>query len=205
MTPIERFESQIANYFGSPYAVAVDCCTHGIELCLRLLAEDNTEYDYSCPKHTYLSVPMTLEKLNLDWTFTDNDWESFYYIGTTNVIDAAVLWEQDSYIPGTFMCLSFQLRKHLPIGKGGMILCDNQHQADILRQMRHDGRPQIEGLWHEFEIERLGYHYHMTYENAQLGLSKFDEVVTQQPRHWSWKDYPDLSTYKVFKGITNDR
>ena len=29
-----QFEKEIANFFGSPYAVAVDCCTHAIELCL---------------------------------------------------------------------------------------------------------------------------------------------------------------------------
>ena len=33
---IKKFENRIADWFGSKYAVAVDCCTHGIELCLRL-------------------------------------------------------------------------------------------------------------------------------------------------------------------------
>ena len=32
---INEFEKQIANFFGSPYGVAVDCCTHALELCLR--------------------------------------------------------------------------------------------------------------------------------------------------------------------------
>ena len=32
---ITDFENKVANFFGSPYAVAVDCCTHGVELCLR--------------------------------------------------------------------------------------------------------------------------------------------------------------------------
>ena len=32
---VEEFEKKIANFFGSPYAVAVDCCTHGLEVCLR--------------------------------------------------------------------------------------------------------------------------------------------------------------------------
>ena len=32
---ITDFEKQIALFFGAPYAVAVDCCTHAIELCLR--------------------------------------------------------------------------------------------------------------------------------------------------------------------------
>jgi len=53
---VTEFENTIADYFGSPYAVAVDCCTHGIELCLRLQDIKET----LCPKHTYVSVPMTL-------------------------------------------------------------------------------------------------------------------------------------------------
>ena len=32
---VEQFERTIADFYGAPYAVAVDCCTHGIELCLR--------------------------------------------------------------------------------------------------------------------------------------------------------------------------
>ena len=45
MNPILELEEQISNFFGSPYAVAVDCCTHGIELCLRLLKEGDTNFD----------------------------------------------------------------------------------------------------------------------------------------------------------------
>lgn len=36
MNTVELFEIKIANFFGSPYAVATDCCTHAIELCLQL-------------------------------------------------------------------------------------------------------------------------------------------------------------------------
>ena len=32
---IKEFENEIAEFFGAPHAVAVDCCTHGLELCLR--------------------------------------------------------------------------------------------------------------------------------------------------------------------------
>ena len=32
---ITQFENEIAKWYGSPFAVAVDCCTHAIELCLR--------------------------------------------------------------------------------------------------------------------------------------------------------------------------
>ena len=33
---ITEFEEEVAKFFGAPYAVAVDCCTHGVELSLRL-------------------------------------------------------------------------------------------------------------------------------------------------------------------------
>ena len=46
--------------------------------------------------------------------------------GNTNIIDAAVYWKENCYIPNSFMCLSFQFQKHLNIGKGGMILTDDK-------------------------------------------------------------------------------
>ena len=196
-TPVEEFENAIALYFGAPYAIAVDSCTHAIELSLRLLLEDDKEYKFTCPSHTYLSVPMTLEKLQLPWQFTNEEWKDYYYIGDTNVIDAAVLWKSNSYIPSTLMCLSFQLRKHLAVGRAGMILCDNENDRDILKQMRHDGRPN-NGFWHDMKIERMGYHYYITYETAVTGLDQFRKLAQEPARQWTWQDYPDLSTYDVF-------
>ena len=203
--PIEELEERVAEFFGAPFAVAVDCCTHGIELCLRILQEgDNFDYMYTCPKNTYLSVPMTFEKLNLDWHFVDEKWNDHYAIGNTNIIDAAVLWEEDSYIPSTMMCVSFQMKKHLSLGKGGIILCDSERNADILRQIRYDGRPDLDRPWADQKIELFGYHYQMTYETAELGLGKFDEAVKTTPRKWSYKDYPNLSHYEIFnKGISH--
>ena len=36
---VEKFEREIAKFYGAPYSVAVDSCTHGLEICLRLLQE----------------------------------------------------------------------------------------------------------------------------------------------------------------------
>ena len=58
---VKEFEEKIAEFFGSPYAVAVDCCTHGIELCLR---HQNFPY-ISVPKRTYISIPFLAEKLKI--------------------------------------------------------------------------------------------------------------------------------------------
>ena len=133
---IELFESKIADFFGSPYAVSVDCCTHGIELCLRI---KNIKH-YSVPKRTYISIPFLANKLGISFEWRDEEWQDYYYLGGTNIIDAAVLWERGSYIPGTFMNLSFQYRKHLSLGRGGMILTDDKDAAIMLKKMSYDGR-----------------------------------------------------------------
>ena len=51
---------------------------------------------------------------------------------TDQIIDAAVHWESDSYVPGTYMCISFQFRKHLSLGRGGIILFDKEEDTSFL-------------------------------------------------------------------------
>lgn len=194
MNHVQHFENVIKYFYDAKYAVAVDCCTHAIELCLRLTGHKNV----TCPTHTYLSVPMTFEKLNLEWAFHEQYWKDYYYIGNTNIIDAAVYWERNGYIPNTLMCLSFQFKKHLNVGRGGMILLDNPEHYEQLKKMRYDGRAS-DIPWAEQNIDTIGYHYYMTPETAELGLSRFDEAKLKEPKKWSWKDYPDLRTMKVFK------
>lgn len=158
---IKKFEEEIAKFYGTPYAVAVDCCTHAIELCLR---QQNIQH-YTVPKRTYISVPFLANKLNIELDWRDEDWQDYYYLGRTNIIDAAVLWKKDSYIPNTFMCVSFQYRKHLSLGRGGIILTDSEKDAIILKKMSYDGRlPNTP--WREQNIDTMGYHYYMTPEIA---------------------------------------
>jgi dTDP-4-amino-4,6-dideoxygalactose transaminase len=192
---VEKFERLIANFYGAPYAVAVDCCTHAIELCLRL---ETPQRKINCPTRTYLSIPMTFMKLGLEWEFDDYDWEDYYYIGCTNIIDAAVYWKRNGYVSDSLMCLSFQFKKHLNLGRGGMILLDDEKQATLLRKMRYDGR--LDNVpWKEQDIDTLGYHYYMTPETAQTGIYRFTSAEVTEPRKWSCKDYPNLSEMKVFK------
>tara|TARA_R100000152_G_C6777579_1_gene207534 strand:+ start:1524 stop:2117 length:594 start_codon:yes stop_codon:yes gene_type:complete len=192
---IEKFENEIASFFGAPYAVAVDCCTHGIELCLRYTKADKL----SVPKNTYISVPFLADKLNIYMDWRDEDWKDFYYL-TGDIIDAAVLWKKDSYIAGTFMNVSFQFRKHLSLGRGGMILLDNKEAAKQLKKMSYDGRlPNIP--WRDQNIDSIGYHYYMTPETANLGLQKLPEAIKTPPRQWTISDWPDLTKMRVFKNV----
>ena len=191
---ITKFEKEIAEFYGVPHAVAVDCCTHAIELCLR---QQEVKH-YTVPKNTYISVPFLANKLHIDFEFRDEDWQDFYYLGGTNIIDAAVLWKKDSYIPNTFMCVSFQFRKHLSLGRGGVILTDNAEAALVLKRMSYDGRlPDIP--WRNQNIDLMGYHYYMTPETAQRGLIKLREAINTPPRQWTVSDWPDLTQMEIFK------
>jgi len=191
---IKKFEDKIAEFFGAPYAVAVDCCTHGIELCLR---RQNIKC-ITVPKRTYLSIPFLSHKLNIELKWKDENCEDYYYIGDTNIIDAAVLWKKNSYIPNTFMCISFQFKKHLALGRGGIILTDNKAESVELKKMTYDGRdPDIP--WREQNISSLGYHYYMTPETAENGLKKLPEAIKTPPKKWVVTDWPDLTKMKIFK------
>jgi dTDP-4-amino-4,6-dideoxygalactose transaminase len=190
---VNEFEKTIANFFNSPYAIATDSCTHSIELCLRYKKYNNIVI----PKRTYVSVPMLGMILNLNWSWKDEEWENYYYIGNTNIIDAAVVWEQNSYIPNTYMCLSFQFKKHLPLGKGGAILLDNKDDYEILKKMSYDGRD-LSKPWAEQDISILGYHYYMTPETAKIGIKKFEEVKNLPKKVWNYTMYPDLSKMSIF-------
>ena len=195
---ITEFENKIAKFFGSPYAVAVDCCTHGIELCLRLT---NTN-KINVPRRTYISVPFLADKLGLELVWRDEEWEDYYTLNYDDkrIIDAAVLWRKDSYIPGTFMCISFQFRKHLALGRGGIILTDNKKEAIELKKMSYDGRlPDIP--WREQNIETMGYHYYMTPETAELGLKKLPDAIKNKSTQWTINDWPDVSKMKIFNKI----
>lgn len=189
---VNEFEKKIASFFGAPYAVATDCCTHALELSIRYTNMN----DLVCPNNTYLSIPMTFQKLNLRWKFVENHWENYYHI-SDNIIDAAVYWKKDSYVRNSFMCISFQYKKHLNLGRGGAILCESLTDYTNLKKMSHDGR--LPGIaWKYQNIESTGYHYYMTPETAQLGLEKLPEALCTDPKKWNWQDYPYLPDMKVF-------
>ena len=124
--------------------------------------------------------------------------ERLLYLGGTNIIDAAVLWKENSYIPGTLMCLSFQFQKHLSLGRGGMILTDDYDACHELTQMSYDGRiPNVP--WREQNIDTIGYHYYMTPETATLGLEKLPKAIKTKPRDWVVEDWPDLRDMELYK------
>jgi len=190
---VKDFEAQLASYFGSRYCVATDCCTHAVELCLIQQHVKKT----TCPKHTYLSIPMTYKKLKLDWQFVDDKWHEYYQLGDTGIYDAATFWSKGNYISGSKMCVSFQKRKTLSLGRGGAILLDDYDEAVELKRMAYDSRDR-DSSWEVqlSSITQMGYHYYMTPETAQLGIDKFPK--SEHIQGWCWRDYPNISQVPLF-------
>ena len=92
------------------------------------------------------------------------------------------------------MCLSFHHRKHLPIGRGGMILTNSKNKYNTLKLMRYDGRNN-RIPYAKDKIKKVGYHMYMTPEQAAFGLFLFDKLKNK-----SFKDTSDLD-YSSLKNI----
>ncbi len=72
---VTEFENKVSKFFGAPYGIAVDCCTHGVELCLR----HTDAKSMNSPTRTYLSIPFLSQKLNIDLIWKNYDWDKIVY------------------------------------------------------------------------------------------------------------------------------
>ena len=181
---ITEFELALAKFTGAPYAVMTDCCTHAIELCLRF---DRVKR-CSIPARTYLSVPMIMHKLGIEYAYQEHDWLGEYQFIGTRIWDSARLLKQGMYRAGMLQCLSFGHSKPLEIGRGGAILTDDVEIHDTLKQQRYDGRDLTISPWENQKIFRVGYHYRPTIEEAVRALELLPNI-DQEPKY---KEYPDL-------------
>lgn len=197
---VEEFERQVANFSGAPYAVAVDCATHAMELSMRYLIHmDKIPQAIKVPTRTYPSVPMMLLKLGLNITWSEKPWSGIYRLEPTVVIDGSLRFLENMYEKQSFHCLSFQHKKRIPIGRGGVILTDNENAYLWLKKACHDGRTPG-AFWHNDNIEMIGYHYYMTPDDAARGLLLLENFI-QKPDESDLGDsnsYPDLRNMKVF-------
>ena len=132
---VKMFEEEVADYTGAPYAISVDSCTSALFLCCKYLEVT----DVIIPSKTYLSVPQSIINSGGNVVFdpSTNDWSGVYQLKPYPIYDAAKRFTSGMYIPNTFMCLSFHIKKHLKIGKGGMILTDNKESVDWFREARY--------------------------------------------------------------------
>lgn len=171
------FERKVAKFTGAKYAVATDCATHALELCIRYEAmHDRVPNTISLPAQTYVSVSMMLKYLGYNINFLDFVWTGQYSLLGTRVIDAAVRFMPNMYVPGSLQCLSFQIKKRICIGRGGMVLTDDEEACAWLRLARYDGRDMSLPYDHPEHVKMNGWHYYLTPEDAARGLIIMDNV-----------------------------
>ena len=185
---ILEFEEKIAEYTGSPYCITTDSCTHAIEISFRIL-HDGTTVRFPC--RTYLSVPMNMHKLNIDYELIDIPWKKFYRFEETNIYDSARHFEPDMYIPGSVQCLSFGRTKPLQIGRGGAILTDDKKFYTKASRMRSDGRDLFAYKpWADQVDFEVGYHYNMKPEECIIGINLLDnlDLVKQIDEYYNYSD-----------------
>lgn len=199
---VRAFEQEMANFCGSKYAIAVDCCTHAIFLCLQYLKSmGKLPETITCPDRTYIGVPAMIKQCGSNVKFVEDPWIGLYQLGPHRIYDCACCLEQDMFNTHDmlFGCLSFHYKKPIPIGKGGMILTDNYVANKWLTQARYVGRRG--DLYNEpTNISVLGWHMYMTPEQATRGLELFysmDKSLTKITGQYS--DKYSLSQYDIFK------
>jgi dTDP-4-amino-4,6-dideoxygalactose transaminase len=192
---VKMFEEEVADYTGAPYAISVDSCTSALFLCCKYLEVT----DVIIPSKTYLSVPQSIINSggNVIFDPSTNDWRGVYQLNPYPIYDAAKRFTSGMYIPNTFMCLSFHIKKHLKIGKGGMILTDNKEAADWFKESRYEGRS--EKLYHEDDIKHIGWNMYMTPQEASHGLNLMQNIEWSYPDLDENNGYRDLRDFSLFK------
>lgn len=194
---VSLFEKKISNFAGSKYGVSVDCCSHAIFLSLKLLNLKNKIL--IIPENTYISIPSSIILAGYKFKFKKITWEGSYHLHPLNIVDSATKFEKKMYEKNTLTCLSFHHRKHLPIGRGGMILTDSKKYYEKLKLLRYDGR-NIKKKYANDKFNIMGFHMYMTPEQAAYGLKLFEKNKNKKIKKISYNDYSSLKKYKkIFK------
>lgn len=191
---VDMFERRVAQFAGARHGVAVDCCSHGLFLCLKYLGAQHT---VEIPRHTYQSVPMQIRHAGCQVAFRDEEWSGLYQLRPYPIWDAATRWRENMY-QGGFHVVSFQIKKRIPIGRGGMILTDDADAVEWLRKARYDGRDLAVSQW-EDDADICGWHMYMTPEDAARGILLMDQTPRQNDDLGGWQNYADLSQKRLFK------
>lgn len=193
---ILEFEKALAKFTGAPYVVTTDCCTHAIEISLRLTYQKGI---VKFPARTYLSVPMTFSKLDIPFEMVDEHWRHDYQFVNTKIWDSARSFGQNMYKQGQIQCISFGRTKPMTLGRGGCLLTDNKELYQSASQMRSDGRDLFKfSSWKDQQVFNEGYHYWMRPEDCVNGLNMLEQrKFTEQIEEFY--NYPDCSKLKIVK------
>jgi DegT/DnrJ/EryC1/StrS aminotransferase family len=188
---VTLFEQKLARFSGSNYAVLTDTCSHALFLSLKYRG---VSQEVKIPQNTYVSVPMQIYHAGAFPRGHSVHWSGEYRLGDTDIIDAAGRFRPNMYPGGkALQCLSFQIKKRIPIGKGGAILTNDAEAYNWLKLSSYDGRNLATPYDSPAHIEMLGWHYYMTPEDAARGILLMQKVIEigDFSDVMSWQNYPN--------------
>ena len=87
------------------------------------------------------------------------------------------------------MCLSFHIKKLLGIGKGGMILTDNEDVVEWFKRARYEGRS--EKFYKNDDIDMLGWNMYMTLNKHHMDYLYFKTIQNMLK---TWAKKTDIET-----------
>ena len=210
---VYQFERLLATYTGFKYAITTDCCTNAILVsCEAKVRTYELDHDTTLliPKHTYMSVPMTLKNNGWKIQFVNDKWYGKYMLGIdSQIYDAATdlhknMVQDYAHCYNPFVCVSFQQKKRLPLGKGGVILFNDKKYFDLLRRLVYDGRnaylPDSEEIARSPNNIICGYHCYMEPDKAAKGILLLNQEQQLAPyMTHSYAEYPDISELPIWK------
>jgi len=198
MKVIDDFEKAVADFSNCDYGIAVSCCTNAIFLSLQYLKhiEEIKDNDIICiPCNTWVSVPCIIIHCDLKLQFKYIEWSGVYQLNPTRVWDCATRFMKDMYVGGNSLhCVSFQYKKTLKIGRGGMILTNDKDAMIWLKKARYHGKNLKTN-----KLDFIGWNMYMLPCDASRGLSLLRILPQIDTDSASYKDYPDISKEKIFK------
>ena len=192
---VDAFEIMVADYAGSKYAISCDSCTNAMFMSLKYL---DAKGAITIPKKTYVSVPGLIIYAGCKIKFEDIKWSGTYQLEPYPIVDGATRFTRGMYEKGTFHCLSFHIRKILPICKGGMILTDDKVAADWFRLARYEGRDNRIPHKNIKDIEILGWNFYMPPEQAARGILLFEKTADENADSGGSGSYVDISDYSAW-------
>jgi len=190
---VEVFESRLSEFTGAPYVVTTDCCTHAIELCFRLLDIRTCRFS----ANTYISVPMTMKMLGVEYELSATPWQDEYQFLGTPVWDSARCLKPNMYRKRQYQCLSFGFSKPLDNVRGGAILLDNEEHYKQLKMMSYDGRDLSYDNWIDQKVFSQGFHYMMRYEECESATKLLEDYIKTGKFEHDYKPYPDVRDIEI--------
>ena len=190
---VEVFESRLSEFTGAPYVVTTDCCTHAIELCFRLLDIRTCRFS----ANTYISVPMTMKMLGVEYELSATPWQDEYQFLGTPVWDSARCLKPNMYRKRQYQCLSFGFSKPLDNVRGGAILLDNEEHYKQLKMMSYDGRDLSYDNGIDQKVFSQGFHYMMRYEECESATKLLEDYIKTGKFEHDYKPYPDVRDIEI--------